>query len=111
MTDIMSKAKRKKVMKSIRSRDTTPEKAFKRQYPAAIMHPDWLPYRPDFLLYRTPIFLDSKFWHCKIGVVRYGLLSKYWQEKLFRNLVRDQCAIGFYRALRECCVRTYRIEV
>lgn len=108
MTDRISKAKRRKIMRRIKSRGTKPEKDFAYRYPGAILHPDWLPYHPDFLVAGMPIFLDSSFWHCRISRERYAKLPKYWQDKLFKNVVRDQCAIKFYNELP---VETWRFRV
>lgn len=99
MTDVFSKEKRSEVMSKIRSKGSKMELQFKEEHPEAVVHPDWLPYRPDFLLNGKVVFLDSPFWHGFVSKEKYGKMSEHWQDKLFRNVVRDACADAFYGAL------------
>ena len=100
MTDIFDKEKRSEIMSKIRSRDTKPELLFKERYPAAVYQPGWLPYHPDFIVKGKLVFLDSSFWHGFITKDKYDRLPEYWKNKLFRNIVRDECANTFYDVLR-----------
>jgi len=99
VTDVFTKEKRSEIMSRIRSRDTKPERDFQKRHPKAIPHPDWLPYHPDFILDGEVVFLDSTFWHGRIPKRTYERLSRYWQDKLFRNIVRDAVATSFYEAI------------
>jgi len=99
MVDVMTREQRSYCMSRIRSKNTKPERDFQQKHPNAIPHPDWLPYHPDFLLNGEVVFLDSTFWHGNIPKRTYDRLSKYWQNKLFRNIVRDVIASSFYQAV------------
>ena len=85
-------------MSKIRSKWTKPERRFQEEHPEAVPHPN-LPYSPDFLLDEKVIFLDSLFWHGHVPLERFAKLPEYWQEKLFRNIVRDECADTLYEFL------------
>jgi len=94
--DKISKAKRRQIMRKIHSKGTKIELAFKQEHPEAIEHPDFLPFHPDFLWFGKPVFLDSPFWHGFISVKAFENINPYWKNKIFRNIVRDWCAIAFY---------------
>lgn len=95
MTDVFSRAKRSEIMSRIRGRWTKQEVRFYEEHPEALPHPK-MPFSPDFLLEGVPVFLDSPFWHGYVSLDRYGRMKPYWREKLFRNIVRDECADAFY---------------
>ena len=95
MTDIFSKEKRSEIMSKIRGKWTKQEREFYDEYPDAVPHPD-LPNHPDFLLNGKAVFLDSSFWHGIISAEKYARMTDYWQNKLFRNIVRDEYADAFY---------------
>ncbi len=99
MTDIFSREKRSEIMSKIRSKWTGPEKRFMEAHPDAIPHPDWLPYRPDFILDGKIVYLDSSFWHGFVPRRRFEKMPPYWREKLFRNIVRDAIADSFWEAV------------
>jgi DNA mismatch endonuclease (patch repair protein) len=99
MTDVFAKEKRSEIMARIRSKDTGPEREFQRLHPEAVPHPDWLPYRPDFLLGGRAVFVDSGFWHGGMPLGRWAALPEWWKEKLFRNVVRDACRCAFYSSI------------
>ena len=99
MTDIFSQEKRSEIMSKIRGRDTGIERRYLKEHPEAIPHPDWLPYRPDFLLNGKAVFLDSNFWHGYVSVKRYVKLPEFWKEKLFRNITRDCIRDSFWETV------------
>jgi len=101
MTDIFTKEKRSEIMRKIRCKDTKIEREFAKKHPNAIPHPDWLPFKPDFIIKNKVVFLDSPFWHGIMPKHRFESLPKYWKEKLFRNIVRDFCAIAFYESIKD----------
>lgn len=92
MTDIFSKEKRSQIMFKIRGKWTKPERRFYEENPEAIPH-------PDFLLDGKAVFLDSSFWHGYVRAEKYIGMKEYWQDKLFRNIVRDEYADAFYEYL------------
>lgn len=97
--DIWSKEKRSLVMSKIRSKDTKPEiilrsELHKLGYRFRIHKKD-LPGKPDIVLpkYKTVIFVHGCFWHyhknCQEGRIP-NTNSKFWKEKLFKNIERDK---------------------
>lgn len=98
MTDIFTKEKRSEIMSKIRSKWTKQERDFHEEHPNAIPHPDF-PHHPDFLLDGKAVFLDSYFWHGYLHADKYVKMEKYWQDKLFWNIVRDEYANAFYECL------------
>jgi DNA mismatch endonuclease (patch repair protein) len=97
--DIWTKKKRSAVMSKILSKDTKPEKLVR-----SLLHNAGyrfnkyrkdLPGRPDIVLpkYRTVIFVHGCFWHyhsnCPEGRIP-DTNSKYWKEKLVKNVERDK---------------------
>lgn len=100
--DIWSKQKRSEVMSKIRGKNTKPElilrsELFKLGFRFRI-HPKHLPGKPDIVLakYKTAIFVHGCFWHyhkeCKEGRIP-STNSKFWSEKLQRNITRDEANI------------------
>ena len=105
--DIWSKQKRSEVMSKIKGKNTKPEiilrsQLFKQGFRFRI-HQKNLPGKPDIVLskYRTVIFVHGCFWHyhkdCREGRIP-STNSKYWKEKLQRNIARDKANI---KALRK----------
>lgn len=97
--DIWSKQKRSEVMSKIRGENTKPEmilrsELFKNGFRFKIHNKD-LPGKPDLVLpkYKTVIFVHGCFWHyhknCSEGRIPDSN-SMYWQEKLLKNIRRDQ---------------------
>ena len=98
MTDIVDRATRSRMMAHIRSRDTTPERAARRElYRLGIryrLHDGKLPGRPDIVIRRrhTVIFVHGCFWHQHSGCrMAYTPKSnvEFWQRKLQGNVARD----------------------
>lgn len=105
--DIWSKQKRSEVMSKIRGKNTKPEmilrsQLFKQGFRFRIHQKD-LPGKPDIVLpkYRTAIFVHGCFWHyhkdCREGRIP-STNSKFWNDKLKRNIARDKANI---KALRK----------
>lgn len=98
MTDIVDRATRSRMMAHIRSRDTTPEKAARRElYRLGIRyrpHDGKLPGRPDIVIrrLRTVIFIHGCFWHqhpgCRMAYTPKSNVE-FWQRKLQGNVARD----------------------
>ena len=100
--DIWSKQKRSEVMSKIRGKNTKPEmilrsSLFKHGFRFRI-HKNDLPGKPDIVLakYKTIIFVHGCFWHyhknCKEGRLPSSN-SKFWKNKLQRNIERDNANI------------------
>ena len=98
MTDIVDRATRSRMMAHIRSRDTTPERAARRElYRLGIryrLHDGKLPGRPDIVIrrLRTVIFIHGCFWHqhpgCRMAYTPKSNVE-FWQRKLQGNVARD----------------------
>lgn len=97
MVDNLSKEKRSKVMRSIRSKDTKPELLVRKILTTMgyryRLHRKDIPGRPDiaFIRRKKAIFVNGCFWHahdnCPIAHIPD---SKFWREKLAANKMRDQ---------------------
>lgn len=92
---MFTKEKRSEIMSRIRGKWTKPEKRFFEENPEAAPHPRF-PHSPDFLLGGRAVFLDSPFWHGYVKRAKYDSMNEYWRNKLFRNVVRDECADALY---------------
>lgn len=96
--DTMSKEKRSKIMRSIRSKDTGPEMAVRRCLHSKgyryKLHYSGLPGKPDLVFpsRHKVIFIHGCFWHqhreCKNGGMPKSKME-YWVPKLRRNVKRD----------------------
>ncbi|MDB5284394.1 MAG: vsr [Bacteroidota bacterium] len=97
--DIFSKEKRSEVMKKIKGKNTKPEMIlrshlFKQGYRFRL-HQKNLPGKPDIVLkkFKTAIFVHGCFWHfhadCREGRIP-STNSKFWKEKLERNISKDK---------------------
>jgi DNA mismatch endonuclease (patch repair protein) len=97
--DIWTKQKRSEVMSKIRSKNTKPEillrSALFRLGFRFRIHKKELPGKPDIVLpkYKTAIFVHGCFWHyhkdCREGRIP-NTNSKFWKEKLERNIKKDE---------------------
>lgn len=93
-----NKERRSRIMKAVRSKDTSPEKAIRRLAHAMgyrfRLHRRDLPGTPDIVFpkYLKVIFVHGCFWHghhCARGSRRPQTNREYWQAKLDRNRARD----------------------
>ena len=108
MTDRVSRERRSKMMAQVKNKDTSPEKQVRswlhqNGYRFSLHRKD-LPGRPDIVLpkYRTAIFVNGCFWHRHEGC-KYATLpksnTKFWHEKLQRNVQRDRKNISELEAM------------
>ena len=98
--DKLSPARRSANMRSIRSKDTKPELAVRRQLRSEglvgyRLHRKDLPGRPDiaFIGMRKAIFVHGCFWHghdCREGARRPRTRHEYWLPKIAGNRSRDE---------------------
>lgn len=93
-------------MSRIRGKNTKPEMLLRsqlfRQGFRFRVHQNDLPGKPDIVLpkYQTAIFVHGCFWHfhknCGEGRIP-STNSKFWKEKLRRNIARDKMNIKFLK--------------
>ena len=93
MVDNLSPEKRKKVMSSIRSKDTRPELLLweKVDHRSLRRHPK-IPGNPDIgnKSRKIAVFVDGCFWHgCPACYKAPATRPEYWEKKLLRNTNHD----------------------
>lgn len=107
MSDIFEPAKRSRIMSQVKVKDTAPEIKLR-----SILHRNGfrfrlnrkdLPGKPDIVLpkYKAVIFVHGCFWHghdCKRGR-RPKTNIEFWNEKIDKNIKRDQLDIIKLREL------------
>ena len=94
MTDIFTPEKRSMVMSRIRGKNTGIEMRMAELLEDAGIrfeqHPDMYGH-PDFLAgERTAVFCDGDFWHGYRYAERKRPASKFWRDKIERNMKRDR---------------------
>ena len=102
MVDVVSPESRSRMMSGIRGKDTKPEMIVRKALFAAgyrfRLHRRDLPGAPDVVMpgRKIAIFIHGCFWH-RHAKCKYAKLPStrpaFWQEKLARNVERDQNAI------------------
>ena len=102
MTDSVSKKTRSLIMSHIKSKNTVIEKVFR-----YFLWKEGIRYRlnsklfgkPDISIkkYKLVVFIDSCFWHgCKEHCRIPHSNTKYWKEKINRNIKRDNEVSQYY---------------
>lgn len=114
MADRIGPEARSKIMGSIRSHGTRPEKwirsALHRQGFRFRLQDKKLPGTPDLILrkYNALIFINGCFWHqhpnCKTAHIPITR-TEFWQKKFARNLARDQ------KTLHQLKIMGWRVAV
>lgn len=95
MTDIMSPAKRSRVMSRIRSKNTTPERYLAKLIAASGLkfkrHDRRLAGCPDFTFpeAKLAVFVEGDFWHGWRFSVWRQKLTPFWRAKISSNRARD----------------------
>ncbi len=94
--DPLTREARSATMRRIRSVNTSPELALRRELTRRGLRyrVDYAraPGRPDLAMVgkRLAIFVDGEFWHGKkLSAARLAEMSDYWQRKIARNVARD----------------------
>ena len=115
-------ATRRKIMKSIKSRDTKPEVLLRK----ALWHAGYryrknykaLKGTPDIVLtkYHIVIFVDSEFFHGKdydalVERLKRGKRPKYWSEKIEQNIKRDMATEAELRGMGYTVLRFWGEDV
>lgn len=98
-TDTMTPAQRHDCMSRIRSKNTTPERTVRKELWRKgyryRLNDRRLPGTPDLVLpkYRAVIFINGCFWHGHRDCPKYVVPKSntdFWQEKVARNIARDE---------------------
>lgn len=106
--DQFTAAERSRVMRAVRSGDTTPELVVRRLVHAMgyrfRLHSPALSGKPDLVLPRhgKVIFVHGCFWHrhrCPAGQSTPASRVDYWQAKFARNVARDKSNLRKLRRL------------
>jgi DNA mismatch endonuclease (patch repair protein) len=107
VADNLSKEKRSKIMRSIRSKNTGPELLVRKILTAMgyryRLHRKDIPGCPDiaFIRRKKAIFVNGCFWHahdnCPIAHIPD---SKFWRKKLAANKKRDGRALSNLKSIR-----------
>ena len=94
--DVMSKDSRRKIMTSIRNKDTKIELLLRRElWREKIRYRKnlkWIIGKPDIVILKDKIaiFCDGDFWHGKNFYNKKFCINKeFWEEKIKRNMERD----------------------
>ena len=126
MADVHDKKTRSYNMSRIRSKNTKPEMLVRKFLHANgfryRLHVNNLPGRPDIVLpkYKTAILVNGCFWHmhkeCKFSLIPSSN-KNYWQQKLLRNVEKDEKAIQQLKGLKwqtfvlwECQLKNSQVE-
>lgn len=104
MSDVVSKSKRSRIMRSVKSKDTKIEIFFRKKLWAEGIRYRKNPLhyfgKPDLVIkkYRLAFFVDSCFWHgCKEHMRQPKTNKKYWESKIKRNTERDKEVNLYYK--------------
>ena len=98
MADVVDVKTRSRMMSGIRSKNTRPELLIRSLLHRAgfrfRLHKKTIPGRPDLFLsrYKAAIFVHGCFWHghdCSLFKMP-GSRTRFWQEKIGHNQLRDQ---------------------
>ena len=112
MADTFTKPERSRIMRAVHSTGTRPEQIVAAVLRAARVrisrNVDNLPGKPDFVIRqaRVAVFVHGCFWHghpCRRGARMPKTNTKYWREKIARNIRRDA------RVKRELRKRGYAV--
>jgi DNA mismatch endonuclease (patch repair protein) len=106
-------------MAKVGQKDTAPEMRVRRALWAAghryRLHVAALPGRPDIVFPKAKIavFVHGCFWHrhdCRKANMRPASNSRYWAEKLERNVARDQKAVAELRGMGWTSITVWECE-
>jgi DNA mismatch endonuclease, patch repair protein len=105
-------------MARIRSKDTKPELALRRElYRRGVRgwrcHPKAIPGKPDvaFTRWRVAVFVDGRFWHGHPDFFTPGKSGAYWDAKIARTQERDRIANQALEAAGWTVMRFWDFEV
>lgn len=111
MADVFSVEKRSKIMSSIKSKNTGPEKKMSAVLKAKgfkfTMHSHIIGH-PDFVMLEFGIilFVDGEFWHGHTMTARKrAVMTDYWKKKIDRNIERDKEVNAALKKMGWCVIR------
>ena len=117
--DTRTPEQRRRIMQSVRSKDTGPERVVRKSLHRAgyrfRLHRKDLPGKPDIVLprYRKAIFVHGCFWHahgCQKGQPPKSR-QDYWLPKLQENVKRDRTKIEQLEALGWSVLVVWQCEI
>ncbi|MGC2456698.1 MAG: very short patch repair endonuclease [Gallionellaceae bacterium] len=117
MADVLSKAQRSYCMSRIRGKDTWPELLLRKSLWAKGLRyklKSKLPGKPDIVFPKKKIviFVDGCFWHgCPVHSQRPATNARIWEEKLNKNIQRDQKVNGELAELGWVVLRFWEHEI
>ena len=92
MVDKFDKETRSRIMRSIKSKWTWPERlahnTLKGNRIRHKMHPK-MTGNPDILVKNKAVFIDGDFWHFRLGTKIPKTNRRFWLNKLIKNKIRD----------------------
>lgn len=104
--DRITKEQRSGIMKSIKSKDTKPEKLMLDMLAKFgldfVLNDPSLPGKPDAVLMeaKVAVFMHGCFWHCHAGCFKMPKSrQEFWVPKLERNVARDKEAAEALKSL------------
>lgn len=113
----MDPAVRRRVMSSIKKRDTVPELTLRSALWKAGVR-GWrchfrIPGTPDvaFPRWRVAVFVDGVWWHGHPDYLPRGRRGKYWDDKIARNMARDREVNASLERLDWCVLRFWDLDV
>lgn len=117
--DDLTPEQRKKNMQRIRSKDTSIEIKLRTALWAEGIryrkNVKTLPGKPDIAVtkYKIAVFCDSSFWHGRDVAARkpVGTNREYWEEKIRRNMKRDEEVNKELRTLGWTVLRFWDVEI
>jgi DNA mismatch endonuclease (patch repair protein) len=114
----MDPATRRRVMASIKSKDTKPELAMRLALRSAGLigyrvHLRGVPGRPDlaYTRWRVAVFVDGVWWHGHPDYFTPGLRGEYWDRKIGGNVARDGRVDAELAELGWTSVRVWDVDV
>ena len=118
MSDFMSKEARSRVMASIKSKNTKPEKQLGSLMHGAGLryrkHVNDLPGKPDFVFRakKVAVFVDGDFWHgYKYQQWKHKLSKEYWIKKIEGNIKRDKSNHAKLRRMGWTVIRVWEHQL
>jgi DNA mismatch endonuclease (patch repair protein) len=111
---------RSAVMRAVKSRDTTPERAVRAMLraiaPGYRLHRADLPGKPDIVYSprKLAIFVHGCFWHghdCPRGARTPKTNTDYWRAKIDRNRARDQKTLDALTVMGWRTLVVYECEI
>lgn len=118
MADTRTPEQRRRIMASVRSKNTSPEIRLRRAlFHAGIRgwrcHYKRAPGKPDLAWpsLKVAIFVDGGFWHGHPSRHKPGRSGEYWDEKIAGNVARDRQIDAALQAAGWVAIRVWDFEI